>query len=177
MKSSRQKTDFDREMDKFFCGYSMEQLQKVWSDSSYRNAAKNRNVKKAKQMPTTILSGSNRIARPHSAKEKSINPIPSEAPNGGLTGELSESVVRDFKNLRNCAVEAGGCRPRLRVNLQRGGFAFWFDGNNTREIDSTRAIQPLIHTVRMSGFWGLVQPVIAAFTPYRSEERRVGKDC
>ena len=61
---------------------------------------------------------------------------------------------------------AGECRPRLRDALQRGGFGFWFDGNNTREIDSTKAIQPLVHTTRMTGVFGLIQPVLAAFTPH-----------
>jgi len=58
------KTDFDREMDTFFAGYPMEQLQKVWVDFSYRKAARNRDLKKAKQIARAILSDTQRVDSP-----------------------------------------------------------------------------------------------------------------
>jgi len=75
------KTDFDREMDTFFAGYPMEQLQKVWVDFSYRKAARNRDLKKAKQIARAILSDTQRVDSPRYVEERSIKPPTVEVPN------------------------------------------------------------------------------------------------
>lgn len=57
-------------------------------------------------------------------------------------------------------VEARACRPRLRMTMLAGGLAECFDGTNTRVLDAGRAIQPLVHTIPMPGFFRLVQPLL-----------------
>jgi hypothetical protein len=62
-------------------------------------------------------------------------------------------------------VDVGVCRPRLRVTILGGGSAEYFDGINTRVLDAGRAIQPLVHTIPMTGFLGLIQPLLRIVTP------------
>jgi hypothetical protein len=63
-------------------------------------------------------------------------------------------------------VEVQACRPLLREIILDGGSAEYFDGANTRVLDADRAIQPLVHTIPMSGLLGLVQPVLRMVTPH-----------
>jgi hypothetical protein len=68
-------------------------------------------------------------------------------------------------------VEVRVCRPRLRETILAGGVAEYFDGTNTRVLDAGRAIQPLIHTIPMSGLVGLIQPLLKMVAPKYVELR------
>ena len=57
------------------------------------------------------------------------------------------------------------CRPPLRAVILRGGSADYFDGTNSRLLDGGRWLQPLVHTIPMSGFAGLVQPLLRMVAP------------
>lgn len=61
-------------------------------------------------------------------------------------------------------VDVQECRPRLRASILGGGSAEYFDGTNTRVLDAGRAVQPLVHTIPMSGLFGLIQPLLAMVT-------------
>ncbi len=39
--------------------------------------------------------------------------------------------------------DAGECKPRLRRMLARGGLARWFDGKQTRVLDSSGGVQAI----------------------------------
>lgn len=62
-------------------------------------------------------------------------------------------------------VDVRVCRPRLRVTILGGGSAEYFDGTNTRVLDAGRWLQPLVHTIPMSGFLGLIQPLLRMAAP------------
>ena len=68
-------------------------------------------------------------------------------------------------------VEARVCRPCLAVILLAGGTAEYFDVTNTRLLDAGQWLQPLIHTIPMSGFLGLFQPLLRMVTPKYIELR------
>jgi hypothetical protein len=58
------------------------------------------------------------------------------------------------------------CRPQLAWTLLGGGSAQYFDGTNTRILDAGQWLQPAIHTIPMSGFLGLIQPLLRMVTPH-----------
>ena len=75
------------------------------------------------------------------------------------------------------------CRPTLRTTILRGGSANYFDGTNSRVLDGSRWLQPLVHTTPMSGFAGLIQPLLRMVTPkyillavYAGKKYEYGKD-
>lgn len=63
-------------------------------------------------------------------------------------------------------VDVAVCRPRLAWTLLGGGSAEYFDGTNTRVLDAALALQPLIHIIKMTGFLGLIQPLLRMVTPH-----------
>lgn len=75
------------------------------------------------------------------------------------------------------------CRPRLCWIILGGGLAEYFDGTNTRVLYAGREIQPSIHIIPMSGFLGLIQPLLRMVTPhyiqlafYAGEKYQLGHD-
>ena len=71
----------------------------------------------------------------------------------------------DFDSLFE-PVDVRVCRPRLCWSLLGGGRADYFDGTNTRVLDAGQWLQPFIHTITMSGFFGVIQPLLRIMTPH-----------
>jgi hypothetical protein len=63
-------------------------------------------------------------------------------------------------------VDVRVCRPRLCWTLLGGGSAEYFDGTNTRVLEAGLALQSGIHIIKMSGFFGLIQPLLRMVAPH-----------
>ena len=63
--------------------------------------------------------------------------------------------------------DVGECRPRLRRTLLQGGLARWFDGKQTRLLDSTRAVQSL---ARLPWPLSMIQPQFIQFAIFDGAE-------